>query len=315
MQSRSWLCTLHVQEVPMESMPVLPTQSPIEYATGQLERGADTGAIHWQFFVYFSKKKSLGGAKSALVEWLGNSAESTHLERCRGTLEQCIAYVTKSDTRIGLSFEYGTKPVLCRSGRDLLALFRSGRRLDASDPAWDGVLLRFSKSRLEELRVLCVQQSRSPSITPVCEVHIGVPGSGKSCYAFQRFPDAYPKCSGKWWDYYDGQTTVILDDFDGSFVSFGDFKRWIDRYPCLVEIKGSVVPLLAHTWIITTNVYPSHWWSKKTTGQDGRDAIWRRISRVLEHISVDVPPKEYTPEEYRSLHLFDLEPLDPKAKE
>lgn len=302
----------------MDSLPVLPTGSPIEFTTGQLERGEGTGAIHWQFFTYFSKKKSLGGVKSALVEWLGDYASSTHVERCRGTLDQCIAYVTKDATRIGLSFTYGTKPVVNRSGRELLAVFRTGSNIDPSDPSWDDVLLRFSRSRLAELRSSVVPRARDSSIPPVCEVHYGPPGSGKSKAVFQSFPSAYIKLSGKWWDHYDGQSTVILDDFDGSFLSFGDFKRFIDRYPQFVEIKGGVIPLLATCWIITTNVYPSHWWSKKVTGQDGRNAIWRRISRLVEYVAPQdselIPPTDHDPAQYRLLNGF-FESQDPKGEQ
>lgn len=254
----------------------------------------------------------MGGVRNELISWLGDHASSTHMERCRGTLDQCIAYVTKSDTRIGFQFTHGTKPVVYRSGRELLALFRSGTTFDASDPSWDDVLLRFTKSRLEELRSITRPTRRDPSMPFVCEVHYGPPGTGKSRAVFSKFPDAYIKLSGKWWDYYDGQTTVIMDDFDGSFLSFGDFKRYVDRYPTYIEIKGGVVPMLAHTWIITTNVYPSHWWSKRVTGQDGRAAIWRRITRLVEYTDCDVEPIEHDPAQFRLLNGY-LEMLDPKG--
>jgi len=318
LQSRSWICTLHIQtpEHELANLPVLPTGSPIEYAIGQLERGEESGALHWQFFAYFTKKKSLGGVKSALVEWLGDHAASTHVEFCRGTLEQCVSYVTKLDTRVGFGFEHGARPVVARSGRELLALFRSGGVFDPSDSSWDDVLLRFTRSRLAELRGMVSPRDRDPSVPSVCEVHYGPPGSGKSKAVFQSFPDAYIKLSGKWWDHYSGQSVVILDDFDGSFLSFGDFKRYIDRNPCLIEIKGGVVSLLATTFIITTNVYPSHWWSKKVTGEDGRGAIWRRISRLVEYQLPDdgvlIPGIEQDPAQYRLMNGF-LESQDPKG--
>jgi len=297
---------------------VLPTGSSIEFATGQLERGEESGAIHWQFFTYFSKKKSLGGVKSALMEWLGDHASSVHVERCRGTLDQCISYVTKLDTRIGFGFEYGTKPVVVRSGRELLALFRKGANIDPSDPSWDDVLLRFTRNRLAELRDTVDPRMRDPSVAPICEVHYGPPGSGKSRAVFQAFPEAYPLFSGKWFDHYDRQSTIIMDDFNGSVMPFDNFKRYIDRYRAYVEVKGSSVPLLANHWVITTNVYPSHWWSKLVTGQDGREAIWRRISRLVVYESPStpdselIPPKEYDPAQFRLLNGF-LESQDPKG--
>lgn len=301
----------------METLPMLPEGSPIAYAIGQLERGESTGALHWQFFVYCTKKRALGGLKSALVAWIGDHASSTHLERCRGSLEQNVAYVTKTDTRVGYSFEYGTRPHHNMSGRDMLQHFRNGLSIDPSDPTWDDVLLRFSVSRLEELRCFVLPRSRDPSVSPLCEVHYGPPGSGKSRTVFQSFPSAYIKPSGKWWDHYSGQSVVILDDFDGSFLSFTDFKRYVDRYPTFVEIKGGVVPLLATTFLITTNVYPSHWWSKKCTGQDGREAIWRRISTLVHYVDplpdgTTFPGVSFDPAQFRLTQLFQ-ECKDPKG--
>jgi len=317
-QSRSWLCTLHIQstEDSVEHLPVLPTGSYIEYVTGQLERGGESGALHWQFFTFFSKKKRLNGVKSALVEWLGDHAASTHVEPCRGTLEQCVAYVTKLDTRVGFGFEYGTKPVVVRSGRDLLAHFRSGGTVDASDPAWDDVLLRFTQARLAELQYVVLNRERDPLGPFFCQVHYGPPGSGKSKTVFQSFPGAYVKPSGDWWPYYKGQSVVIMDDFDGSFVSFNNFKRFVDRYPCYIETKGGYTSIVATTFHITTNVYPSHWWSKKAVGEDGRTAIWRRISSLVEYSlpqdGILTPGIEHDPAQYRLMNQFrELE--DPKG--
>lgn len=317
-QSRSWLCTLHREgsDVPEEALPELDTSSKIEYVVGQLERAPTTGALHYQFFAYTRRKVALGGIKTAIKSWLANvdglAADTVHVERCRGTIEQCVAYCTKQDTRVGLGFEYGTKPIVPKSGRELLALFRSGREIDVTDPAWDDVLLRFTRPRLEELRFLVAPRGRNPSDPFICEVHYGPPGSGKSKAVFQSFPTAYIKPSGKWWDHYSGESVVILDDFDGSFFSFGDFKRWVDRYPCLTEVKGGTLALVATHWVITTNVWPSHWWSKKVTGQDGRDAIWRRFSTMVCY-SADGGTETVDPGALRMRELFGLEREDPKG--
>lgn len=257
------------------------------------------------------------GVKSLLVGWIGNHAASTHVEPMRGTREQCIEYCQKSDTYSGFRFRLGAVPVEKRRGTELLSFFRSGGSVSvlAQDPAWDDMLLRFSRSRLLELSSLVHPLERDPSVPPVCVVHYGAPGTGKSRRVFSAFPKAYKKPSGKWWDHYDAQSDVILDDFDGSFLSFGDFKRLIDRYPTFVEVKGSTIPLLATQWQITTNVYPSHWWSKSCTGESGRDAIWRRITRVLYYEDASSEPEECDPQSFRARYLLTLELEDPKKKE
>jgi len=96
-------------------------------------------------------------------------------------------------------------------------------------------------------------------------------------------------------------------------LPFGDFKRYVDRYPAYVEVKGATIPLLATRFVITTNVFPSHWWSLKVTGTTGRDAIWRRITRVFVYLR-DSEPVEKTPDEFRASEMFGLELLDPKGE-
>lgn len=303
-QSRDWLCTLHVTEPPTLP-PSADLPETILYACGQLERAPTTGQLHWQFYVHFDTKRRLGGAKSILVTWLGEHASSTHLEPMRGTRQQCIEYCQKSDSYESHRFSYGPVPVRKRRGDELLAFFRSGGKLVdmASDPAWDDMLLRYSRSRLSELSSLVSRKQRDSSGSFVCEVHYGPPGTGKSRRVFSCFPDAYIKPSGKWWDHYDGQSCVIMDDFDGSFLQFGDFKRIFDRYHTYVEIKGGVVPLLATHFILTTNTHPSNWWSGQVLGRDGRDAIWRRITRVV-YYPGDVDPLELDGADFRGQYRY-----------
>jgi len=159
-------------------------------------------------------------------------------------------------------------------------------------------------------------EDRSILIDPKVIVFYGIPRSGKTKLASEMFPNAYIKPTGKWWEHYTGQTEVIYDDFDGSSMCFTDWKHVVDRYRMLVEHKGGSSKLASTVHIITTNVYPSHWWSKKVTGQDGRDAIWGRITQLWHFWSLSHPAKVYdSPSEFRALpENFGLEQEDPKAR-
>lgn len=43
---------------------------------------------------------------------------------------------------------------------------------------------------------------------------VGQSGAGKTHKAQEDYPDAYRKSQNKWWDGYEGQESVILDDLD-----------------------------------------------------------------------------------------------------
>ena len=71
----------------------------------------------------------------------------------------------------------------------------------------------------------------------------GPTGSGKSRYAWETYPEAYPKQSStKWWCNYGGQDTAIIDDFRPSKeMPFNFILNLFDRYPLMLETKGGQV--------------------------------------------------------------------------
>lgn len=88
----------------------------------------------------------------------------------------------------------------------------------------------------------------------------GPTGTGKSKKAWEEAGlDAYPKDPRtKFWDGYDSQDHVVIDEFRGA-IDISHLLRWFDRYPVLVEIKGSSRVLVAKRIWITSNL-PVHDW-------------------------------------------------------
>ncbi len=89
----------------------------------------------------------------------------------------------------------------------------------------------------------------------------GDTGSGKSHRAWEEAgDDAYSKDPlTKWWDGYQGQTNVVIDEFRG-VVAVSHLLRWFDKYPCSVETKGGKQPLCAKNIWITSNLAPTAWY-------------------------------------------------------
>lgn len=85
--------------------------------------------------------------------------------------------------------------------------------------------------------------------------YYGKPGTGKSMKAYEENKGAFRKAQNKWWDGYQGEEAVILDDLDTN--ALGHYlKIWGDRYPCTGEVKGGQVTLVHRKIIITSNYTP-----------------------------------------------------------
>lgn len=113
-------------------------------------------------------------------------------------------------------------------------------------------------------------------------VHVfwGATGTGKTRRAWEEAGNlAYPKVPAtKFWDGYQGQSNVIIDEFCGQ-IDITNLLRWCDRYPCIVEIKGSATVLRAERIWITSNLDPSDWYPNATEEQ--RRALRRRFTEVV----------------------------------
>lgn len=82
----------------------------------------------------------------------------------------------------------------------------------------------------------------------------GPPRVGKSYLARTAFGEFYIKAQNKWWDGYQGQKTVIIEDVDEQGDGLGHLlKLWADSYSLSGEIKGGTIPLNFERLIITSN--------------------------------------------------------------
>lgn len=83
----------------------------------------------------------------------------------------------------------------------------------------------------------------------------GPTGTGKSHAVRTRFPNAYLKQANKWWDGYDGEEVVYLEDIDPEFAKWGGrfLKVWADKWTFPGEVKGSTGVFRPEAIIITSN--------------------------------------------------------------
>nr|WQA30160.1 MAG: rep protein [Cressdnaviricota sp.] len=82
----------------------------------------------------------------------------------------------------------------------------------------------------------------------------GEAGTGKTRTAWEQNPNLYVKSINKWWDGYNDQETVLLDDWDPKHeILTQHLKTWADRYPFRAETKGSSMMIRPKKIIVTSN--------------------------------------------------------------
>jgi len=274
-QARYWLLTIPVEHYPNE-----PTLSgDIVYLKGQQERGGSTGLLHWQLLVVFSKKLRLAACKR-------HFCEQAHCEPSRSSAAN--EYVWKEDTRVpDTQFEHGALPISRARAADWDRVYDDAVIGNIENIPKD-ILIR-NYSSIKRIGVDNAKPPQRPNIN--VNVYWGESGVGKTrraWYEAGHINDVYIKNPNtKWWDGYRGQSTVIIDEFVGR-IDISYILTWLDRYPCMVEIKGYSTPLLATRFFFTSNVNPLLWYPDINPQQLA--GLTRRID--TEHMVFNWVPRE-----------------------
>lgn len=127
------------------------------------------------------------------------------------------------------------------------------------------------------LRRIAADNMEPCAIERTINVFWGKTGTGKSRRAWDEAGlQAFPKDPRtKFWDGYHGQPHVVIDEFRGG-IDISHILRWLDRYPVIIEIKGSSTVLKATTIWITSNLNPIYWYPD--LDNETREALLRRLT-------------------------------------
>lgn len=257
-QARYWLLTIPHAHY----LPYLPPS--VAYVRGQLEQGENTDYLHWQILVVFKRKLRLRGVKDIF-------GPECHAEPSRSSAAN--DYVWKEDTRVAnTQFELGSLPMQRGNDKDWDAV-RSAAREGRLDDIPGDVYVRYYGN----LRRIATDNCQPLAIEREVCVYWGPTGVGKSRRAWEQAGlDAYPKDPRtKFWDGYRDHEHVVMDEFRGD-IDIAHLLRWFDRYPVIVEVKGSSVCLKARKIWITSNLPPSQWYPN--IDEPTRDALMRRLN-------------------------------------
>jgi hypothetical protein len=244
------------------------------------EIGKETNKEHIQGFVIFKNPRMLSGV---IKKYKG-----VHWEVCKGTPLENVEYCKKE----GKFTEWGTAPKAQGARTDVVKLGElvkkglSDREIcefvdvdeEGNEKEFCGTWIRNYKG-IREARKVLHPVARRNWVMDV-RIYWGPSGSGKTRKVWDEFSDIYVKPVGRWWDGYEGQEVVLIDDFDPNNcfdIQFDFYLKLLDRYPMSVEVKGGFVEFTSKRVIFTSNHGPDTWFVNKSN----RAAFFRRISEVV----------------------------------
>lgn len=273
--------------------PIQFIESDMDYLLVGKEVGVASQLKHLQGYVEFKNKIRLGAAKALL------GVPTAHLEPCKGDAESNVAYCKKGQDFV----EHGTKKVNGKRKDYEGALLAIGAgEVTPGDVLETNPMFYHQYGRtIEAVHSRFLKKSKGQARTELVDVTwiYGGTGTGKSHYAyttwlsqfgvdFKSDGDKYfVKCFGegdvKWWDDYDGQRYIILNEFRGQ-IPYAEMLSLIDKWPHQVSRRCKSPMNMCATHFCITSSMPPHLVYQKQSHRDEADSINQLIRRLTKLI-------------------------------
>lgn len=253
----------------------------LSYVTYQLELCPETGRLHFQGYLECVGKKSYAQLQKI------PGFETAHFEQRRGTQEQAVAYANKEDTRVDGPWTHGEAKAQGKRNdlADTQVHVKAGYSVKRLAEEHYGTMIRYGKAIKEYKRTVTEPRDWKPFVILI----VGPSGTGKSRFATRLskcFGTVYKlpmKNSGPWFDDYDNEDVLFMDEFDGNVMRPNFFNELNDRYECVVPAHGSAGhQMVSKVHIIVSNYAPKYWWRKRN--EDQVKQTTRRIDLTIKLI-------------------------------
>lgn len=258
----------------------------MSYLVYGLEVCPDTQREHFQGYLE-TKDRITFGALKAKPGW-----ETLHLEKSVATSDSNIQYACKEGTWV----EWGT-PMQAGKRNDLAAIaagILSGQLAVADVLEENAHAYHVYGRTMDKLEdQFKTRRTRGDWAPPVVTWMHGPTGKGKSRQAWDQArqtarassdglesPYQVTTSDKGWWDLYDGQSVVILDDFRGT-IPYSELLKYLDGHPVSVPRRGRAPhPLLATHVFVTSSKHPREVYKGEEI-QESIDQLLRRITNLI----------------------------------
>lgn len=256
------------------------------------EAGSLNNTPHLQ--IYFELKDAM--TYSALNKKLFRA----HYEKRRALPKQAAGYCMKGEMDASPTGDYSyyfDNPHDTWIGEQFGEISSQGKRSDLDGPAeliaeggsleevaeqYPVQFIKYNQGLLR-LRQTLLKPRKLDAMPEVIVLH-GPTGTGKTRDAYLKYwPDVphylWKPSNGNWWDGYDGQDKVIIDEFRGQ-MPWSDILGLLDRNEFRAQVKGAFVNVVASKFVITSPFPPSHWY-RDDSRYDRFAQLERRITEVV----------------------------------
>lgn len=231
-----------------------------QYAVVGKEVG-ENGTPHLQAYVYFDNARHFDSVRKMFP--------GAHIEAAKGNAKQNDDYCSKDGDveRVGTMPKQGKRSDIDQV-RDILA----------ETGSMSQVVQQASSYQACKMAEMVLKYNEEPRPYGRRQViwHYGATGVGKTYEAYKAHPDIFVPISFKWWDGYDGQKVVLLDDIRGDYCKFHEILMLTGERPFRVETKGGSRQAIYDVIYITSPYHPNDLWQ---TVED-KSQLLDRISEI-----------------------------------
>lgn len=223
------------------------------------------GTPHLQGYMHFPTPQAASAVKKLLPR--------AHIELCKGTPADNIAYCSKEGDITVFGIEPKTQQVANKEkAARFIALAKAGdfATIEAEQPG------RFLSSYRTMQQIATDNMKKPKDLEEPCGVWItGSTGCGKTTAARTEYGTYFMKPCNKWWDGYQDEDCVIIEDMDPNHSKLAyHLKLWTDKWSFTAEVKGGTRSYRPKVVIITSQYTIEEVFEKE--GQAAVDAIKRR---------------------------------------
>jgi len=306
-QSYNWVFTWNNYDDDVEIYLTDLLQKGIKWLAYSEEEAPTTGTPHLQGFFGTWKRSTLTCVLKTIFEERGMHAGGVHIEPMKGTLSQNEDYCSKAGRlqKYGDFPSQGERKDAHKAASSRAMMIREAIQIKKDGGVfepyywmekWNDTYIVNKKYIQEVFNTYQKPEKYKPKKVIVLW---GPTGTGKSRTARAYFeenklgePFVHSQAMGRWWDGYEGQKGVIIDEYTDKIWTVQEMNGMLDVYPYRVPVKGTSTTFAPDIIIITSNFDPETWYVPKFIGADSsglpegehtveHKALMRRITEII----------------------------------